>query len=563
MTLEFFSKKRMFARHSALDQRRSPHIKDWRKITEVIRPSRGIYLDGGGDNAETSRRPTSMINSTPHVASRTLQAGMISGASSPSYEWFKFFLDDPELMKWGPARIALEQREKICNQYLARSNFYQQLQTAYGDAADFGTGAGIIDLHPRDIFTAKVFAPGEYFIDVDETGDIDTLYRDTPRTVLQIVGKWGLEKVTQKVKDAYSKGDYNTPFHVMEVIEPNQDLTEGREDWRGKPWVKFVFLKDNKDEGEANYLEISGYDEWPGFNLRWDIASGNTWGQGPGLIALGDAAALQTLEFRDAQAVEKAGKPPMGAPVHLRNKPISHAPGGVTYYDPFTANNAKVEPLYQIQAGILQAYDNKIARTEFRINEVYYKDLFLMLASSDRREITAREVEEKHQEKLWALGPVLQRTHRDALSNSIIRIYRVIEAAGLFPPAPQELQGRLIGIKYTSALAFAQRAAGAASLERFFGFTGNIIAAYPQVKHKINMNKGMDHYADAIGVPAEIMLSDDEANKSAQAEAQAAQGPAQATAVKDMAAGAQLLSETDTTRPSALSFLMNRAGVAA
>jgi hypothetical protein len=554
----------MFARLTALDSRRSAHISDWQKITQVIRPNRGIYLGGSGGDGTTdvSKRPTSMINSTPHVASRTLQAGMISGASSPSYEWFKFYLDDPDLMKWGPARIALEQREKILGTILARSNFYQQLQMAYGDAADFGTGCGIIDLHSRDTFTAKVFAPGEYYIDEDETGDIDTVYRKTPRTVLQIVGKWGLEKVSTKIKEAYDRGDYQTPFWIIEVIEPNQDLDEGRADWRGKPWVRFVFEEQNKDEGEKNYLELSGYNEWPGFNLRWDVASGNIWGQGPGLIALGDAAALQTLEFRDAQVVEKAGKPPLGAPIHLRNKPISHAPGGITYYDPFAANNAKVEPLYQIQAGILQAYDNKIARAEFRINEVYYKDLFLMLATSDRREITAREVEEKHQEKLWALGPVLQRTHRDALSNAIIRTYRIADEAKMFPPAPRELQGRLIGIQYTSALAFAQRAAGASSLERFFGFTGNLVAAYPQVKHKVNINKGMDYYADAIGVPAEIMVPDDEANKAASTEAQAMQGPAQATAAKDLAAGAQLLSETDTARPSALSFLMNRAGVA-
>ena len=554
---EFFSKKRMIARLSALEQRRSPHIKDWQKITQVIRPQRGRYLE---DDAETSKRPTSMINSTPFVASRTLRAGMISGASSPAYEWFKFQLDDSEMMKWGPARENLELRERIVADYLARSNFYQMLETVYGDSADFGTGQGIIDTHPRDFFTAKIFAPGEYFIDVDENGDVDTIYAKIPRTTLQIMSRWK-ERASQKVKDAYDKGDYNTTFKVIQVIEPNQLENSSRGDWQGKPWVKFIFEETNKEDGENNYLEISGYEEWPGFGLRWDVASGNTWGWGPGLVALGDAAALQTLEFRDAQAVEKAVKPPMKAPIFLKNKPISHTPGGVTYYDPYSANNANVEPLYTIMPGVLTALESKIAQAERRVNEVYYKDLFLMLATTDRREITAREVEEKHQEKLLALGPVLQRTHRDALNNAIIRIYKILDEAGLFPPAPPELKQRLISIRYTSALAYAQRAAGAASLERFFGFTGNIVAAYPQIKHKINMNKGMDYYADAIGVPAEVMNSDDVANQNAQAEAQAAAAPQQAAMAKDVAQGAQLLSETDTNRPSALSFLLGRSGL--
>jgi len=557
--VEFFSKKRMLSRNTTLKSRRSAHMADWQKITQVIRPSRGMFLTGDG-SSDVSKRPTSMVNSTPAVASRTLQAGMISGASSPAYEWFKLQLDDAEMMKWGPARVNLEAREKLMQQYLAASNFYQILQVVYGDSADFGTGAGLIDIHPRDTFVAKVFSPGEYVIDVDEAGDIDTFYSEVDRTCLQIVTRWGLDKCSDKVKDAYHQGNYNTPFKLLQVIEANQDIKEGRADWKGKPYVKFIFEEANKDDGEKNYLEISGYDEWPGFDLRWDLASGNIWGQGPGLLALGDAAALQTMEFRDAQALEKAVKPPMKAPIFLKNKPVSHAPGGVTYYDPYTSNNANVEPLYQIMSGILQAIDAKIQRTELRVNEVYYKDLFLMLATTDRREITAREVEEKHQEKLLALGPVLQRTHRDALSNAIMRVYRIMDAAGLFPPAPPELQGRELTIRYTSALAYAQRAAGASSLERFFGFTGNISAAYPSVKHKVDIFAGMDFYADAIGVPAQIMVPSDKATQAAQAETAAANAPAQAAAGVDAAAAGKLLSETDTSRPSALSFLLNRGG---
>jgi hypothetical protein len=552
----FTSKARINSRRTDLEGLRSKHLNDWKKITQVIRPERGLYLESA--DTEESKRPTSLINSTPAVASRTLSSGMISGAASPAYEWFKFILDDEDMAQWGPAKQNLEIRERITRTYLARSNFYQQLEVLFGDAADFGTGIGIIEPHPTQVFGVKLFAPGQYLIHQNALGDIDTIYAFDWLNTIDIMSRWR-DRASQAVKDAYNRGDYSTKFRVWYVIEPNQLQTSGAL-WRGKPWVKFVFEESNTKEGEAEFLEISGYNEWPAFDLRWRVGSGNVWGSGCGSLALGDAASLQTYEFRDAQAVEKAVKPPLKAPIFLRNQPINQSAGGVTYYDPYTANNSDVEAIYQLSPGVLTAMAQRITDIERRINEVYFKDLFLMLATSDRREITAREVEEKHSEKLLALGPVLQRTHRDTLDNALSRVYRMLDAAGAFPEAPAELKGRLIGPRYTSALAYAQRAAGAASLERFFGFLGNISPAFPKVSFKINAYKGVDHYADSIGVPAEVMLNDDDAEAAFQQQAQAAAAPQQAEAMRATAESAELLSRTDTQRPSALSFLMQRMG---
>lgn len=557
--MDLLSKKRILARKSELETVRSNHLRDWQKITQVIRPSRGLYLSS---SSELSKRPTSVINSTPAVASRTLQAGMISGASSPAYAWFKFEFQDPERNKHLPSKAVLEERQIICMEYLASSNFYQVVQTLYGDAADFGNGAGLIVKGLRDPFSAKIYSPGEYVIDVDENGDINTFISEREFTVLQLMQNEDFRpRLSERVKQAYSNGNYGEKVAIVQSIEPNVELQDGKATWHGKPYVKLIFEKDNSNEGENNFLDVSGYDEWPGIDLRWDVASGNIWAQGPGLLALGDALALQTMEFRDAQIVEKAAVPSLQAPISLKNKNISQAPGGITYYDPYSSNGAKIEPLYTISPGILSALDAKIARTESRINEVYYKDLFLMLATTDRREITAREVEEKHQEKLLGLGPVLQRTHRDTLSNALIRVYKMLDRAGLFPPAPADLIGSSITIRYTSALAYAQKAAGATSLERFFGFTGNLVQAYPKVAFKVNPLKGINYYADSIGVPAEVLETDEVAEKNFSSAQQASAAPQQAAAVKDMAQGAALLSQTDTSRPSALQFLLNRGGM--
>lgn len=555
----FASRKRILARLGEMETERSPHITDWRNITNFIRPNRGRYLY---DSQEQSARPTSLVNSTPAEASRTLQAGMVSGASSPAYQWFMFEYDDPQLKDWGPAREHLEVRQQIVYSLLANSNFYQSLQTLYGDSADFGTGMGLLMSHPRDTLTLAPLSPGEYFIDTDFAGDINTIYLKRKMTVLQMIGRFKKENCPEEVRRAYDETRYQQTFTIIEAIEENQDYDEGKGDWRGKPYVWFCLCLEQKDgeDGVDGMLDVSGYNEWPAPNLRWDVASGNKWGTGPGLLALGDSKALQSYEFRSAQAVDKAVTPPMRAPVSLRNKPLSHAPGGITYVDAYMAGNP-IDAIYTISPGVLQAISAKIQEKEFRINAIYYKDLFLMLSTSDRREITAREVEEKHQEKLLALGPVVQRTHRDALDNAIIRVYQMAYRAGLFPDPPNELKESMVKVSYTSALAFAQRAAGAAALERFFGFMGQGVQVFPNWRHKVKDLEVLNQYADAIGVPAKVMRSDEDAEAAAAAEQQqmaAAQAP---EAANQMAGAAKLLSETDTSRPSALSFLQQRMGL--
>lgn len=151
------SKKRMAQRRTAMEERRNPHIKNWKSIQKFIRPGRGYFL--GDQTTENADRASSMINSTPAIASRTLAAGMMAGASSPSYRWFKFYTEDPGFKDWSPARIALEQRETIVFSVLARSNFYQNIVTLFGDGGDFGNGHGLLEKHPKDIISLRTLPP--------------------------------------------------------------------------------------------------------------------------------------------------------------------------------------------------------------------------------------------------------------------------------------------------------------------------------------------------------------------------------------------------------------------
>ena len=89
-----------------------------------------------------------------------------------------------------------------------------------------------------------------------------------------------------------------------------------------------------------------------------------------------------------------------------------------------------------------------------------------MLAQTDRRQITAREVAEKHEEKLLMLGPVLERLHTELLDPLIDRTFNILQQNGVLPVPPPELQNKDLNVEYVSVLAQAQRLVATGAVDR-------------------------------------------------------------------------------------------------
>ncbi len=173
-----------------------------------------------------------------------------------------------------------------------------------------------------------------------------------------------------------------------------------------------------------------------------------------------------------------------------------------------------------------------------------------MLASSDRRQITAREVEERHEEKLLALGPVLERLHDELLSPLIDRTFAIMVRASVdfwavgepapVPAPPRELADVDLKVELISTLAQAQRAVGLAGIERLLSLTAAVAGAKPEVADKIDGDQIIDEAADMLGTPASVVLPDDKV-------AELRAGRAQATAAAQAQAGIGQAVETAKT----------------
>src|SRR5690606_4971074 len=201
-----------------------------------------------------------------------------------------------------------------------------------------------------------------------------------------------------------------------------------------------------------------------------------------------------------------------------------------------------------IQGPQLQAVMMEERILEDRIDVAYFVNLFLATLESDRRQVTATEIAERHEEKLIALGPVLERTHYEGLNIDVKRAFGILQRHNVLPPPPESMADARIEVEYTSTLAVAQKAVAAGPIERFAGFVGNLAGFFPDAADKPNVDKMIDEYADAIGVAAAVVNTDEQVEAKRQARAQQQANLENAAALNQTADTAKLLSETDTSR---------------
>jgi len=553
-------REKLDGRFQALKQERARGWDDrWRELADYIEPRTGRWCLT--DTNDGQRRDQKIINGTATYAARVLEAGMMSGITSPSRPWFNLGTPDPDLAEYGPVKIWLHQVSMAMRETFARSNLYNALPTVYGENGIFGTACLFAMQDQQDLVRFYPFTVGSYYIANSARLQVDTVYREFRMTARQMAQQFGREALSQTVRGMLdSKPD--TWVDVCHAIEPNDDRMTGRSDNQNMPY-RSVYFEKGGDRDQV--LRQSGFRDFPAMAPRWKLNGEDVYGTGPGAIGIGDTKALQLMERRKAEMVEKGVRPPMIAPESLRNQKASIVPGDITYVNVQQGMQGFV-PALTVDPGWLTGIRGEIQAAEDKINTAFFVDLFLMVSQMDTVR-TATEIAVRKEEKMLMLGPVLERLNDELLDPLIDRTFSLMLEqsapiwAGLLPgrpslpPPPKELAGMDLRVEYTSILAQAQKALGVSSIERTVGFAGNLAGLNPEVLDKLDMDQAVDEYAAMIGVPPTMLRSDDQIAQIRQQRAQAQQAQAQAEQLSQSIQGAKLLSETDVSSPNALTAI--------
>jgi hypothetical protein len=559
---------------SQLEYERSSFISHWRELGDYILPRRPRFTVTDTNSGE--RRTRNIIDSTATMASRTLRSGMMAGITSPARPWFRLSTADSNLNDLWSVKEWLYEVTRRMSAVFIKSNLYNVLPILYGDLGTFGTTAMMVE---EDFDGAVIrcypFPIGSYMIATNDRLKVDVFVRDFQMTVRQLVQKFAnrdpktgeidWSNFSPQVQNAYRNGQRETWIDVCHVIVPNDDYNPDLIPAKFKRYTSCYYERSFRGSSINNYkpdyvLRESGYDYFPVLAPRWEVTGEDVYGTDcPGMAALGDIKQLQRGEKRSMQAIEKMVNPPMAAPVSLMHKKTSILPGDITFYDKREGGQG-FAPVHEVNPRI-QELEAKQEQVRLRIRRAFYEDLFLMLANSDRRQITAREIEERHEEKLLALGPVLEQLNQDLLDPLIDITFNIMQSQGLIPKPPEELEGQDLKVEYISIMAQAQKLVGIAGIERFASFVGNVAAATqnPELLDKVNADELIDEYGEAVGISPQIIRSDDEVSGIRASRAEAQRKTQMGQAIKETSESVKNLSQSDTSGDNALTGLIRQA----
>lgn len=529
-----------------------------REVFDLTRPRRtrfSVTQTNKGD-----RRNQNIIDNTGVIAARVLTSGLVNGMSSPAQEWFKYEPQDLALLEHGPSKQWVNQLQRLVRRIFDASNVYEALPSLYEELILAGTGCAVIEDDFEDVIRLQTFTWGEYAIACNGRRVVDTLYRDFRMTVLQVIERFGLENVSQTVKNCYDRSSYDDWVDVMHCIEPNVDRDQSKADKTNMPF-RSIYLEpgSTNPSDKDKFLKKSGYRQNPIIAPRWDVVGNDVYGSScPGMEALGDMRQLQIQQKRKGEAIDKQVRPPTQGPASLADRFVSQLPGH--HNTVANTSDAGIKPLFEMKPD-LNAFVADIEDTRGRVNKAFFVDYILAISQIDGVQPRNQwEISERKGEGLMVLGPAVQRISNECLealhNRTINRIYEICVPLwqrgepAMIPPPPPELMGMPLQVRYTSVLHQIQKQAGVANIERFINLAANpnVAQIIPGLSKKVNGEQTADILADALGLDAGVLYSDEEMaaqEQQAQQQQQMQQLAAMAPAMKDGADAAKTLSETD------------------
>jgi len=567
-------RRRYESLRGALGTGRSSFDAHWRELGDFLMPRRTRWW--AGDRNKGDKRNQQIIDSDPRYAARTLASGLHAGLTSPARPWMKLSTPDPGLAEFGPVKEWLHDVTGKMLTVFATSNLYNVLPLVYLDLGVFGTASMAIVEDTKDLFRCYSYPTGSFSLGQDARGLATTFVRDYQQSVRQVVEAYGVQEdgrtidwshISQRIHDLWEDGEYEAAVNITWMVKPNELRDGERKTAKYKPWASCHFETDHTDGGIAKvFLRESGFDTFPVMAPRWDITGEDTYGTDcPGMMALGDIKQLQMQQREKAKLIKTVVAPPMTGPSSLRSQKVSVLPGDMTYVD-VREGMQSLRPVYEPRLDGLQFLLEDMREVRYRVQRAFYEDLFLMLARSDDRlgadRPTAREIDERHEEKLIALGPVLERTNDELLGPLVDRVYAVMDAAGLIPEPPSEIVGVKLKVEYISILSQAQKLIGVAGQERLLQTVAGISQYQPEALDKLDTDQVIDNLADMLGTDPRLIRTTEaaEAIRADRRQAQAAQ--MQAEQAKLLAGAAKDASQAPLTGDSALARIVAGAGQA-
>lgn len=499
-------------RLSAMTAERLPHENTWLECYSYSHPIRSAGLQNTVIDAESAKAQVArLLDPTATEASRTLASSIVGGMTPANARWFEPDIGANEQIS-DQSKLWLDNASQTLWENIHSSNFDSIGFEAALDLVDAGWFAMYIDEAEEGGLFFQLWPIAECFVAASRQGaPIDTVYRKFKLTAEQAVSEYGLENVSEKIREACKEAP-DKKFDFVHAIEPRKIHATNARMARNLP-IASVHI----EVGEKKILRESGYHEMPVVVPRWMLIPCSSYPVGPMFDALPACKEMNQIKRMELANLDLA----------ISGMWIAEDDGVLN------AKTIKVGPRKVIVANSVDSMKELKSGADF--NVTFTKEDMLraeirkclmadQLQPQDGPAMTATEVHVRVGLIRQLLGPVYGRLQAEYLQPLITRCFGLAYRAGVFGEAPEELRGRGFSIKYISPLARSQQLENATAIERVYQTAAMIAQSKGgdmSIFDKLNDDEAMDLLVSALGAPLKIKRTEEEVSQLRQDRAQA------------------------------------------
>lgn len=540
--------ERLLKRADSLKSDASTWTTTWQDLSNYVMPRKS--------NINTEKTPgvdgytSDLYDMTMMQSNMTLGAGQLNYITPATDRWFAW--EPPEELKGNDAAETWYQKcTEIGFREIARSNFYLEVHEHYLDRGGFGTAALFCEEGKKSTLRFECWDIGTYWIAEDSEGNVDTVFREIELTCRQAVQMFGEEQCGETIRKCYQEAksgkstNYDRKFKFVHGIFPREDEDRqvGKQDGENKP-IASIYIS----RTDCCITRNSGFDEMPAFISRFLKWGKTPYGYSPSIEALPTGKQVNFIEQQMDTLAETAAFPRVRVPDNLEGD-VDFRANGVTVYDP---NMPNAKPEEWLTGGRYDIGLQRVESKQKKIEEVFHVTLFKMFAERDKQ-MTAREVIERVQEKIVQFSPTFARMTTELLNPMLERIFGILFRAGKFPEYPPDvvtptangLTLALPQVAYTSKIALAIKALENQSFLQFVEIVAPLVQVDPAAMDAIDTDKAFKGIARNLSIPTDWMRSDEDIARIRAERAEAQQKQAAAEQAKLVAGAAKDVAQAD------------------
>lgn len=484
----------------------------WEELAQFVRPVSAKSYSG--------RQRPDIFDGTAIQALESFSAGVHSQLISPVERWFSLTIAGKSEADIGnDEALWLETASDAIYSALAlpRCGFDTAMSEFFSEIGALGT-ACVYQEELTDNKGCRFQAIPMHSIKCLENsrGLIDTVYREYSVSARQMKQEWpwlAQHERLSKIEDDAQREVVHAVFPVSDG--ESRHFYTARNHAAGHQFVSVYWMP-----SEQVILSVGGYRTQPYHVARWKKRAGETYGDGPGHVALPDIKMVNAMSREMIIAAEQANKPPLLIDDDSMLSPIKHiVPGSIL----------TVQPGSRLPTPLMSGSQPQLALEEMDsrrkvIEAAFFVDLFFRGKKKERQSVL--EIQDDRSELTKQLTPMFGRLQIEALTPIIVRTLDILIRHGRVQPPKQNYGGfNPLDIEYTNAATKSQLHGKAFAIGQLFADLAPMAQVDPTILKVIDWREAAYAMATARDVPVRLIRSreDIDAEKKAEQEAQAQQ----------------------------------------